>query len=92
MAPSSPGVACPLTTASLPTSSSQPVALPPDLRCRGKSGTLLDDEGPRGVGSTVRVLIQPSTSASASPSSLKALSETSSVYPATSQTPAFLWL
>ncbi|KAK8557915.1 hypothetical protein V6N13_008742 [Hibiscus sabdariffa] len=26
----------------------RPAALPPDLRCRGKRGTLLDEEGPRG--------------------------------------------
>ncbi|KAK8996368.1 hypothetical protein V6N11_076605 [Hibiscus sabdariffa] len=64
-----------------------PVALPPDLWCRGKNGILLGDDGPRGVGSAIRELVQPSTSASASLPSPKDLFETSSDYPTTSQTP-----
>ncbi|KAK9045703.1 hypothetical protein V6N11_051612 [Hibiscus sabdariffa] len=53
----------------------RPAALPPKQRYRGKNEILLDDEGLRGVGSTVRELDLPSALASASSLSLKALSK-----------------
>ncbi|KAK8690588.1 hypothetical protein V6N13_074120 [Hibiscus sabdariffa] len=67
----------------------RPAALPPKQRYRGKNEILLDDEGLRGVGSTVRELDLPSALASASSLSLKALSKFFSVNPATSQTPSY---